>query len=142
MTRRIRNDVLRYRNGKRVGTATLWAAYTRWRQQQVPPLAERCDNDKCIFHTQPLLWNGIRLKPNIDHINGVNTDNSTKNLRFLCPNCHSQCRDTTGGANKGRITKSAGGYAIKRRGSPLKDYTMKLDAGKYESNGQRTKVRG
>lgn len=26
----------------------------------------------------------------IDHINGIHNDNRKENLRYLCPNCHSQ----------------------------------------------------
>jgi len=35
-------------------------------------------------------WNNKELKLQIDHINGIATDNRINNLRFLCPNCHSQ----------------------------------------------------
>ena len=35
-------------------------------------------------------WNGKILNLQLDHINGINDDNRLKNLRFLCPNCHSQ----------------------------------------------------
>ena len=35
-------------------------------------------------------WNGKRLSLELDHINGINYDNRLENLRFLCPNCHSQ----------------------------------------------------
>ena len=35
-------------------------------------------------------WRGKPLSLQLDHINGVNNDNRQENLRFLCPNCHSQ----------------------------------------------------
>jgi len=41
-------------------------------------------------------WQGKRLVLQIDHINGVNNDNRLENLRFLCPNCHSQTEDYAG----------------------------------------------
>jgi len=35
-------------------------------------------------------WNNKELVLQIDHINGDNSDAVIENLRFLCPNCHSQ----------------------------------------------------
>lgn len=35
-------------------------------------------------------WNNKTLSLELDHINGINNDNRLENLRFLCPNCHSQ----------------------------------------------------
>ena len=35
-------------------------------------------------------WNGYKLSLQLDHINGKNNDHRITNLRFLCPNCHSQ----------------------------------------------------
>jgi HNH endonuclease len=35
-------------------------------------------------------WNGQELSLELDHINQINNDNRIENLRFLCPNCHSQ----------------------------------------------------
>jgi 5-methylcytosine-specific restriction endonuclease McrA len=46
-------------------------------------------------------WNGKELSLHLDHINGINNDNRLDNLRFLCPNCHSQT-DTYCGKNKKR----------------------------------------
>jgi len=43
-------------------------------------------------------WNGKPLSLELDHINGDPTDNRVENLRFLCPNCHSQT-DTFRGRN-------------------------------------------
>lgn len=37
-----------------------------------------------------LEWNGASISLHLDHINGINNDNRIENLRFLCPNCHSQ----------------------------------------------------
>jgi 5-methylcytosine-specific restriction endonuclease McrA len=44
-------------------------------------------------------WNGKVLSLQLDHINGINNDNRLENLRFLCPNCHSQT-DTWCGKGK------------------------------------------
>lgn len=44
-------------------------------------------------------WQGKTLSLELDHINGINNDNRLENLRFLCPNCHSQTT-TYGSRNK------------------------------------------
>lgn len=36
------------------------------------------------------VWNGKPLVLQGDHINGAYWDNREENLRFICPNCHSQ----------------------------------------------------
>lgn len=44
-------------------------------------------------------WNDRPLSLHLDHINGINNDHRYENLRFLCPNCHSQT-ETYAGKNK------------------------------------------
>lgn len=44
-------------------------------------------------------WNGKDLVLQLDHINGVSNDNRITNLRFLCPNCHTQ-QNTYAAKNK------------------------------------------
>lgn len=48
-------------------------------------------------------WNGKTLSLELDHINGINNDNRLENLRFLCPNCHSQT--CTYGSRNQKITE-------------------------------------
>ena len=49
-------------------------------------------------------WNGKTLSLELDHINGINNDNRLENLRFLCPNCHSQT--TTYGSRNQQLNES------------------------------------
>ena len=45
-------------------------------------------------------WMEKPISLQLDHINGKNNDHRIENLRFLCPNCHSQT-ETYAGKNKG-----------------------------------------
>ena len=45
---------------------------------------------KCVIWKNSGLWKEEKLILHLDHINGINNDNRLENLRFLCPNCHSQ----------------------------------------------------
>ena len=126
-------EVLCYRK-KGASRGAVRRHYLQWRQQQNPPLPERCDNPDCFFHTHPLQWNGKTLKPILDHIDGNNTDNRPTMLRLLCPNCDSQL-ETRGGANKGCIEKSTGGFAkVARDGK--RHYVLPAEPGQYSLSGK------
>lgn len=44
----------------------------------------------CVLCNNDGEWNNSKLVLQLDHINGVNNDHRIENLRFLCPNCHTQ----------------------------------------------------
>jgi hypothetical protein len=61
----------------------------------------------CKLCSQGPEWNGKLLVLQLDHENGDCTDNRLENLRFLCPNCHSQT-ETFAGRNCGKTTMGNG----------------------------------
>jgi 5-methylcytosine-specific restriction endonuclease McrA len=60
------------------------------REAKLPYVCELCGNVG--------VWNGKPLVLQLDHKDGNNKNHSLSNLRFLCPNCHSQT-DTYSGKN-------------------------------------------
>ena len=60
-------------------------------------LENKCSNDRCSVTN---MWNGEKISLHLDHINGNRSDCRIKNLRLLCPNCHSQTETYAGKKNK------------------------------------------
>lgn len=56
-------------------------------------------------------WREQQLQLHVDHKNGDPLDNRFENLRYLCPNCHSQ---TLTWGNKKRLSTQAGKAAALR----------------------------
>ncbi len=53
----------------------------------------KCSGEGCSIENT---WNGKPIVLHLDHINGINNDHRIENLRFLCPNCHSQTETYAG----------------------------------------------
>jgi hypothetical protein len=60
-------------------------------------LIESGREHKCELCNNDGVWNKFKLVLEIDHINRNWQDNRAENLRFLCPNCHSQVTNNTCG---------------------------------------------
>ena len=58
-------------------------------------------------------WMDEKIILQLDHINGVNNDNRLENLRFLCPNCHSQTETFSGKKRSGSNGGSCNGLKIR-----------------------------
>ena len=130
--------MLRYENRKRQSPGTLRRHYIKWRRSH-GLLEQRCDLEICIFYSQPLEWNGKPLKLILDHKNGNNSDDRHENLRFLCPNCNSQLEETQGGANRGRIEKAEGGFAVVKKGK--RDHFLPIGSADFAISGRASKKR-
>ena len=58
----------------------------------------------CVLCGNPGEHNSKPLTLQLDHIDGDNLNNELSNLRFLCPNCHTQT-ETYGAKNRKRVAK-------------------------------------
>ena len=62
-------------------------------------IKEGLKEDICEICGQSPFHNGKKLVLQIHHINGVHNDNRLENLQIVCPNCHSQTDNYSGGNN-------------------------------------------
>lgn len=103
------NLILRLRKN---GTRT--AAYQLRRS-----LIESGREYKCECCGQEPIWNNKELRLQVDHKNGNYLDDRSENLRFICPNCHTQTPNYC--QNKGKTGLC--NRSKKRKDKPIGDGT-------------------
>lgn len=59
----------------------------------------------CAICNQQPYWNNLDLTLQIDHIDGNRENNDLTNLRFICPNCHTQTQNYTSKNIQNKSTK-------------------------------------
>jgi endogenous inhibitor of DNA gyrase (YacG/DUF329 family) len=79
--------------------------------------------EKCFECGVESIWNNKPLVLQLDHIDGDSDNNYPKNLRLLCPNCHSQT-ENFGSKGKGSRYKK-----ITKRNQYLQEYKASLAQG-------------
>lgn len=83
---------------------------------------------KCAICGLEPLWNGKELTLEVDHISGDSSDCRLENLRWLCPNCHSQTSTFRG---KNKHSKRIIRYGVHTCDQCGQEFTAKHRTAKY-----------
>lgn len=76
---------------------SLYTNMTSLKQRLIKELNWKYECSGCHKSTYTNDWvTNVPIPLEIDHINGVHTDNRIENLRFICPNCHACTKNYKG----------------------------------------------
>jgi len=104
-TENISTDHFKRKNVNQVGGKPVYSLdeilvensfYTNIYRLKIRLLSGKVLDYKCSICQNDGMWCGNPLTLQLDHINGIPNDHRIENLRFLCPNCHSQTETFSG----------------------------------------------
>lgn len=82
------------------GPAARWVRTYNKFYHWLPEICDLCNQGK--------LWNNLPLSLQLDHKNGRSDDERLENLRYLCPNCHTQTTTYRNRNRKGSRVRQTG----------------------------------
>ncbi len=96
---------------------------------------------KCAICGNQGVWLDKPITLQLDHINGINNDHRLENLRWLCPNCHSQTENFgSKNTNRSEITEDKVLLAIENGAITAKDICLYNGLSINGSNINKTKL--
>ena len=111
--RRVRGLHL-YRNTRRRSDAEIFREDSLVASTQLRRAARRhVAPFRCATCGNEGTWRGEHLTLQLDHANGRYNDNRLENLRWLCPNCHSQTPTFAGRGKVRRVREAPAFYAVR-----------------------------
>ncbi len=81
----------RHTRSKTVNFNTVLTVDSKFGRGTVKRFAKQCiPHSRCAICNLLPIWNKQLLVFQLDHINGNSNDHRKENLRWICPNCHTQ----------------------------------------------------
>ena len=125
---RLSLDTSHFTSARRVRGLAVWREFKRRTDDEIfREGSDVCSNvvrkrvrrlippSRCAICGNAAEWQGRPLTLQLDHANGRFDDNRLENLRWLCPNCHSQTPTFAGRGKSRRVREAPAFYAVRAR---------------------------
>ena len=83
-------------NNKKIKSENVYIEKSFYRNIRNRFFNDKLKEYKCEVCDLSPMWNNAPLNLQLDHVNGNRYDNQVNNLRWICPNCHTQTKTFAG----------------------------------------------